>query len=237
MRCTRFQSALARPGQIRIYGLKRWIKPADTTVGDKGGTVVGGRNAVGFSKDAGAKAQFQNGTTLNPGAIPWEKGLTVSGCGSASFGPDCEHVRQGGYPPCKATDEYARIARVFRAEGIDRMAQKRPNARPKQARDEPCARFPKMELISIPTHMNPVSDESLQAMHPGDVIILDDYDSLRPLVESVFFAVLSCPGCGTLGLITIRQYCGLALVICGSDFCSCQFRIVEKSRFQYLPAS
>ena len=131
------------------------------------------------------------------------------------------------------------------------MAQERPTvrlrspclsrvegkARPKQASGEPRAPFPNMELISLPAQLNPVSDESLLAMRPRDVIFLDDYDSLRPLVESVFFAVLSCPGCGTLGLITIRQYSGLALVICSADFCSSQFRIVEKSRFQYLPAS
>jgi len=37
--------------------------------------------------------------------------------------------------------------------------------------------------------------------------------------------VLSCPKCGTLGLITRKQLAGLLPVICGSDKCSAQFFI------------
>jgi hypothetical protein len=37
--------------------------------------------------------------------------------------------------------------------------------------------------------------------------------------------VLSCPHCGTLGLITRKQIAGLLPVICGSGKCSAQFFI------------
>ena len=117
------------------------------------------------------------------------------------------------------------------------MTQKRPNFRQKQVLGEPCVHISKMEQILLPTELNPIPDELLLAMHPGDIVFLDDSESLRPMVENAFFAALSCPGCGTLGLITIPQYLGVTLVICGSNFCSCQFRIVEKCRLKYLPAS
>jgi hypothetical protein len=117
------------------------------------------------------------------------------------------------------------------------MTQKHSSAKAKKPTGEARTQFPKMGKIPLPAELHPISDEMLLAMHPGDIVFLDDSQSLRPMVESVFFAVLSCPGCGTLGLITIPQFCGLALVICGSDSCTCQFRIVDKSLFHYLPAS
>jgi len=82
-----------------------------------------------------------------------------------------------------------------------------------------------------------VAEDSLLEMRAGDVIFLDESVSMRPMVESDFFAVLSCPGCGTLGLITIPQYNGVQPVICGADDCSCRFRIVGEVQFEFLPAS
>jgi len=38
---------------------------------------------------------------------------------------------------------------------------------------------------------------------------------------------LSCPECGTLGLVTRKQIAGLLPVICGSRECSAQFFINE----------
>lgn len=146
-------------------------------------------------------------------------------------------VRLGGYPLEIPTDGHALSEGELKVESSAIMSQKRPNPRPKQVWGEPCAQLPKMEQTCLPAELHPIADESLLAMHPGDIVFLDDSTSLRPMVETEFFAVLSCPGCGTLGLITIPQYCGVALVICGSDSCSCQFRIVEKSRLQYLPTS
>jgi len=40
--------------------------------------------------------------------------------------------------------------------------------------------------------------------------------------------VLSCPSCGTLGLITRKQMAGLLPTICGSAVCSAQFFIKDE---------
>lgn len=96
---------------------------------------------------------------------------------------------------------------------------------------------PKMELKTRPSLLNNVGEDSLLLMYPGDIILLDESASLRPLVEEAFFAVLSCPGCGTPGLVTLPQFSGIEPVICGSDNCSCRFRIIEKSRLEYLPVN
>jgi len=74
-------------------------------------------------------------------------------------------------------------------------------------------------------------------MAPGDFVFLGEAESLRSAVESIFFAVLACPACGALGLITSAQYGGLAPVTCGSNQCSCRFRIDEGGRFVYLPVN
>lgn len=95
----------------------------------------------------------------------------------------------------------------------------------------------KMELKPHPSILNSVGEDSLQMMNPGDIILLNESASLRPLVEEAYFAVLSCPCCGTSGLVTIPQYCGAEAVTCGSDSCSCRFRIIEKNRLQYLPVN
>jgi hypothetical protein len=74
-------------------------------------------------------------------------------------------------------------------------------------------------------------------MDAGDIILLSEADSLRAAIEKVFFAVLACPACGTLGCITAAQYFGAAPIICGSDQCSCRFRIDGKNHFVYLPVN
>ena len=94
-----------------------------------------------------------------------------------------------------------------------------------------------MELKPHPSFLNYIGEESLQMMNPADIILLDDSASLRVLVEESYFAVLSCPWCGTRGLVTLPQYSGVEPIICGSDCCSCRFRIIEKSRLEYLPVN
>jgi hypothetical protein len=74
-------------------------------------------------------------------------------------------------------------------------------------------------------------------MRPGDVVLLAETETLRSAVESIFFAVLACPACGTLGLITSSQYHGNVAVTCGSTVCSCRFRISEGRQFIFLPAN
>lgn len=73
------------------------------------------------------------------------------------------------------------------------------------------------------------------AMEPGCVFLLRNRFQLR--VENGpcgFWAVLACPQCGTLGLITEPQYRGEYSVICGSPHCSCHFLIHDHSRLEYL---
>jgi hypothetical protein len=82
-----------------------------------------------------------------------------------------------------------------------------------------------------------VDEHGLAAMKPGDLVLLAETESLRTAVESIFFAVLACPACGTLGLITSAQYYGNAAVTCGSRVCSCRFRIAQCRSFVFLPAN
>lgn len=63
-----------------------------------------------------------------------------------------------------------------------------------------------------------------ERMRPGTVFVLENQtrlgDSQNPLV-----AVLTCPQCGTGALITRRQLYEGEYMICGSDFCSNEWRI------------
>lgn len=61
-----------------------------------------------------------------------------------------------------------------------------------------------------------------EQMEPGTMFLLDNADGLgNP--QNPYCAVLSCPTCGTLGLITRQQCAGLEPMICGSDTCSAEF--------------
>ncbi len=82
-----------------------------------------------------------------------------------------------------------------------------------------------------------VDEVALPTMDPGDVILLAEAESLRSAMEAVFYAVLACPACGTLGCITASQYRGAAPIICGSDHCSCRFRIDSQRHIVYLPVN
>jgi hypothetical protein len=61
-----------------------------------------------------------------------------------------------------------------------------------------------------------------EQMHPGALFMLENAGQLGD-DEDPYWAVLACPVCGALGLITRRQVTGLTAVICGSDNCSAQF--------------
>jgi hypothetical protein len=63
-----------------------------------------------------------------------------------------------------------------------------------------------------------------EQMHPGTIFVLENAGQIGEK-EDPYWAVLSCPNCGTLGLITRRQIAGLLPVICGSQKCSAQFFI------------
>jgi len=86
----------------------------------------------------------------------------------------------------------------------------------------------------VPDTLHHVDEDALSTMQPGDVLMLDRAPSLREQIEGNFLAVLACPQCGQLSLITPPQYLGAMPVLCGSAACSCRLRIEDRSRFVYL---
>jgi hypothetical protein len=78
--------------------------------------------------------------------------------------------------------------------------------------------------------------EALSWMAPGDILLLERA-SLREFVDPLFHAMLACPSCGKLDLITQRQYSGTEPVICAHKDCCCHFRIDERQYLTYLPVN
>ena len=67
-----------------------------------------------------------------------------------------------------------------------------------------------------------------EQMQPGTMFLLENAGEVGEK-DDPYWAVLSCPSCGTLGLITRKQLAGLLPVICGSEKCSAQFFIHESN--------
>lgn len=61
-----------------------------------------------------------------------------------------------------------------------------------------------------------------EQMEPGTLFLLENDQSLGD-PRNPYVAVLACPGCGTLGLITRGQCAGAQSMICGSDHCSLEY--------------
>jgi hypothetical protein len=74
--------------------------------------------------------------------------------------------------------------------------------------------------------LNILSEWIPEQMLPGTIFVLENAGNVGEK-EDPYWAVLSCPNCGTLGLITRKQLAGLLPVICGSDLCSAQFFISD----------
>jgi len=66
-----------------------------------------------------------------------------------------------------------------------------------------------------------------EQMQPGTLFVLENAGE-EGQGEDPYWAVLACPSCGTLGLVTRRQVVGLVPVICGSDQCSAQFSLRDE---------
>lgn len=63
-----------------------------------------------------------------------------------------------------------------------------------------------------------------ERMDPGTIFVLEKQS--RPEAEKdPIVAVLACPRCGTMGLITRRQFRFGGMMICGSDSCSAEFQL------------
>ena len=63
-----------------------------------------------------------------------------------------------------------------------------------------------------------------EQMGPGSVFVLENAGEIGEK-DDPYWAVLACPSCATLGLITRKQIAGLVPVICGSETCQAQFFI------------
>jgi hypothetical protein len=61
-----------------------------------------------------------------------------------------------------------------------------------------------------------------EQMEPGTLFVLENAGSLGDAANP-YCAVLSCPACGSLGLITRRQYAGIEAMICGAADCSAEY--------------
>ena len=55
-----------------------------------------------------------------------------------------------------------------------------------------------------------------EQMEPGTIFVLENAGEVGER-DDPYWAVLSCPSCGQLGLITRKQVGGLMPVICGSE--------------------
>jgi hypothetical protein len=63
-----------------------------------------------------------------------------------------------------------------------------------------------------------------ERMDPGTVFVLENQAKLGHS-QNPYVAVMSCPHCGTLGLITRRQLIGMEMMICGGEVCSAEYKL------------
>ncbi|CAN5472095.1 hypothetical protein BH10ACI4_BH10ACI4_22600 [soil metagenome] len=72
-----------------------------------------------------------------------------------------------------------------------------------------------------------------EQMEPGTIYMLEHAGELGK-VENPFWAVLACPTCGSLGLITRQQWSGLEAMICGASTCSAEY-VLEAGTIRFRP--
>ena len=63
-----------------------------------------------------------------------------------------------------------------------------------------------------------------ERMDPGTVFVLENQAKLGH-EQNPYVAVMSCPRCGTMGLITKQQLYAGAAMICGGDVCSAEYKL------------
>jgi hypothetical protein len=69
-----------------------------------------------------------------------------------------------------------------------------------------------------------------ERMDPGTVFVLENQTKLGH-ANNPYVAVMSCPRCGTMGLITRRQLCAGDTMICGGEDCSAEYRLDGENIF------
>ena len=70
-----------------------------------------------------------------------------------------------------------------------------------------------------------------EQMEPGTLFMLEQSKG-HVKADNPFWAVLACPACGSLGLITRQQCAGLESMICGSENCSSEYFLAD-GRIRY----
>jgi len=65
-----------------------------------------------------------------------------------------------------------------------------------------------------------------EQMGPGTVFVLENAGEMGD-TNDPYWAVLACPECATLGLVTRKQINGLLPILCGSGSCAAQFFLKE----------
>jgi hypothetical protein len=94
----------------------------------------------------------------------------------------------------------------------------------------PRHREPKLKAAAEGIHMvadlNFLDEWIPEQMEPGTMFLLDGARKLGK-ADNPYWAVLACPSCGALGLITRQQCAGLEAMICGSDTCSAEYFLAD----------
>ncbi|MGB8260268.1 MAG: hypothetical protein WCE75_07945 [Terracidiphilus sp.] len=72
-----------------------------------------------------------------------------------------------------------------------------------------------------------------ERMDPGTIFVLENQARMGH-AQNPFVAVMSCPRCGTMGLITRRQLIGFESMICGAEICSAEYQL-DGERINYRP--
>ena len=67
-----------------------------------------------------------------------------------------------------------------------------------------------------------------EQMAPGTLFVLENADGMGE-ARNPYVAVLACPSCGALGLITKYQFGGLESMICGADNCSAEYYLRDEN--------
>jgi hypothetical protein len=70
--------------------------------------------------------------------------------------------------------------------------------------------------------LNILTEWEPEEMQPGTIFVLENAGQTGDGGDP-YWAVLACPSCGTLGLVTRKQVNGVVPVICGSEKCSAHF--------------
>jgi hypothetical protein len=112
-----------------------------------------------------------------------------------------------------------------RITSISQPVRRKQGIMDQDIRDRRCEMVAELNIL-----MEWMPDE----MEPGSLFILENAGEMGDH-DDPYWAVLACPECGTLGLITRNQVWGLLPVICGSPTCPAQFTISNEQVISRRP--